>query len=306
MSKEPVLVTGAAGGTPFGSTGRHVAELLLERGTPVRAFVRSDDDRAAELRAKGAEVFVGDMRDLADVDAALKGVRRVFFTWPVDWGLLDAAGVFAVAAKQHGVEQFVNVSMLVAAADGMTPRMRQHWVCEQILDGAGIGAVHLRSAVFNEMIVPLTMGTPEARQLVVPLGEMNTFVPFVGARDIAGVAAGILSAEQPIDPGFLRIVGERATVAGIVKDYTEVVGEELEYVDPGIDLWRLGALELGLTEHAADHLCALWTMFATDSPDAIDRPAVAVTDIIERYTGRKPETLRDFLAENREALRARS
>ncbi len=50
-----VLVTGAAGGV-MGGTGRLLAEMLLKRGTPVRALVRTDDDRAAALRAAGAEV----------------------------------------------------------------------------------------------------------------------------------------------------------------------------------------------------------------------------------------------------------
>ena len=50
-----VLVTGAAGGV-MGGTGRLLAETLLKRGVPVRALVRTDDDRAAALRAAGAEV----------------------------------------------------------------------------------------------------------------------------------------------------------------------------------------------------------------------------------------------------------
>ena len=50
-----VLVTGAAGG-PQGATGRVLSHLLLERGVRVRALVRTDDDRAAALRAAGAEV----------------------------------------------------------------------------------------------------------------------------------------------------------------------------------------------------------------------------------------------------------
>ena len=50
-----VLVTGAAGG-PQGATGRVLSHLLLERGIRVRALVRTDDDRAAALRAAGAEV----------------------------------------------------------------------------------------------------------------------------------------------------------------------------------------------------------------------------------------------------------
>lgn len=50
-----VLVTGAAGGV-MGGTGRILTQMLLKRGVPVRALVRSDDDRAAALRAAGAEV----------------------------------------------------------------------------------------------------------------------------------------------------------------------------------------------------------------------------------------------------------
>ena len=49
---EPILVTGAAG--QLGAVGRTVTGLLLERGLPVRAMVRREDDRAAALRAAGA------------------------------------------------------------------------------------------------------------------------------------------------------------------------------------------------------------------------------------------------------------
>ena len=58
-----ILVTGAAG--QFGAVGRTVTGLLLERGLPVRAMVRREDERAAALRAAGAEVAVGDLLEPA-------------------------------------------------------------------------------------------------------------------------------------------------------------------------------------------------------------------------------------------------
>src|SRR5205814_1168473 len=61
----PILVTGAAG--QLGAVGRTVCGLLLDRGLPVRAMVRREDDRAAALRAVGAEVVVGDLLEPADV-----------------------------------------------------------------------------------------------------------------------------------------------------------------------------------------------------------------------------------------------
>lgn len=43
-----ILVTGAAG--QLGAVGRTVTGVLLDRGLPVRAMVRREDDRAAALR----------------------------------------------------------------------------------------------------------------------------------------------------------------------------------------------------------------------------------------------------------------
>ena len=61
----PIPVTGAAG--QVGGDGRTVTRLVLERGLAVRAMVRREDDRAAALRAAGAEVVIGDLMEPADV-----------------------------------------------------------------------------------------------------------------------------------------------------------------------------------------------------------------------------------------------
>src|SRR5215831_15972049 len=105
----PILVTGAAGGAQ-GSTGRVVASLLVERGIPVRALVHKLDARSDELRQKGAEVVEGDLLDPASVQAAMHNVKRAYFTYPVADGLLEAATIFAAAARAEGLELVVNNS----------------------------------------------------------------------------------------------------------------------------------------------------------------------------------------------------
>ena len=89
----PILVTGAAG--QLGGVGRTVADLLLDRGLPVRALVRREDERAAALRAAGAEVVVGDLLEPADVHRALRGTRRVYFGMSVSAGYLEATMTMA-------------------------------------------------------------------------------------------------------------------------------------------------------------------------------------------------------------------
>ena len=77
MDNGPILVTGAAG--HLAAVGRTVRGLLRGRGLPVRARVRREDDRAAALRAAGAEVVVGDLLEPADVYRVVSGCRRVYF-----------------------------------------------------------------------------------------------------------------------------------------------------------------------------------------------------------------------------------
>ena len=86
-----ILVTGAAGGAQ-GSTGRRVASLLLEQGIPVRALVHKLDARSDELRRQGADVVEGDLLHPASVQAAMRDIKRAYFTYPVADGLLEAVG----------------------------------------------------------------------------------------------------------------------------------------------------------------------------------------------------------------------
>ncbi len=139
MSKPLILVTGAAG-----KTGAPVVEQLIERGFPVRALVRSRDERSERLEKLGAEIVVGDLLDLQSIRQALRGVKRVYFCYsPHDDRLVEATTIVAVAARGAGGESLVNMSQLPAREDSHSPLTRHHWLSENILDWADIGAVHM-------------------------------------------------------------------------------------------------------------------------------------------------------------------
>jgi uncharacterized protein YbjT (DUF2867 family) len=293
MSNEPVLVAGAAGGAQ-GSTGNLVARALLEQGIPVRAFVRRDDDRAVALRKAGAEVHVGDLREISDVRPALQGVRRAFFTYPVQDGLLDASAVFASAAAAEGLHQVVDVSQLGPEPDAGTPRLRQHWVSEQVFDHAGVGAVHLRATAFHENIRALIHSRPNGHQLVMPLGGEDTVLPLVGGGDVARVAIGVLTQKEIQPPGFHRLIGEFVSVREITAAFERAIGEPLAYVDVPSEAWRQAVLESGLNAHAAAHLTELWQLFRrAGAADWQDR-AYERNDVIERIGGSKPQAIEEF------------
>jgi uncharacterized protein YbjT (DUF2867 family) len=284
---EPVLVTGAAGGRQ-GSTGKLVAQQLLERGLEVRAFVHSDDARAAELRDLGAEVFVGDLREITSVIPALHGVRRAFFTYPVTAGMLDAVAVFAAAARQEGLRRVVDVSQLAADPGAGTPHMRRHWVAEQILEAADVGAVHLRAAVFFENLAVLAE-VGEGREFALPLGPSDTLLPLVAASDVAGVATGLLTAPDGGIGPFVRLTGEVLSIGDVVATF----GQGLRYTDIDPEVWRLRAEGMYQDAVAVEHLSHLWALFKAIGHG---HDLYQVTAAIEQLGGRPPRTLRDFTA----------
>src|SRR5260370_3524353 len=105
----PLLVTGAAGGQQ-GSTGRVIANLLLKQGIPVRAFFHKLDSRSDDLRRQGAEVVERDLLNAASVQAAMRNIKRAYFTYPVAVGLLVTAPALRPARDASATELAVGTS----------------------------------------------------------------------------------------------------------------------------------------------------------------------------------------------------
>jgi uncharacterized protein YbjT (DUF2867 family) len=301
MSIQPVLVTGAAGGQQ-GQTGRHVTELLLARGAPVRAFVHRLDERSEHLRALGAEVVAGDLLDIDSVRRAVHGVSAVYFAYPVQEGLLDATAIMAVAARQAGVRRFINLVMLRSSLDAPTPRMRQNYLSEQVFEWAAIGAAHLRATVFFENLRALVRMSLAAQDTVrLPWGGDSTVVPLVSAVDVARVAAGLLTAADVPSGSTYPVVGALLSVRDIVATFGRVLGPDIRYEEISDEQWRADALAAGFNQHALEHLSQLWRSLrgAAVTPESGE---YHVTETIERLGGAPPTTFEDFVREERAVL----
>ena len=184
------LIVGAGGRN--GATGNHATRQLLAMGLPVRAFVRQADDRADELRALGAEIAVGDIHNFEAVRAALDGVQRAYFTYPIADGLLEATATFAAAGKQAGLQSMVNMSQITARPDHPSPAARQHWLAERLLDWSGIAVTHLRPPFFLENLIAIAATTIQTEgKIYLPYGQGH-HAPVAG-EDLARVAVGILT-----------------------------------------------------------------------------------------------------------------
>jgi uncharacterized protein YbjT (DUF2867 family) len=300
----PILVTGAAGGAQ-GSTGRQVASLLLQRGIPVRAFVHKLDSRSDELRKQGAEVVEGDLLNSASLQAAMRDVKRAYFTYPVADGLLEAATIFADAAREAGLELVVNNSQFQATPGdpafrdlkhAASFRNLQHRLADRILDWAQVHAVHLQAPPYYENVRALvSRSVAEQSTIFLPWGEDTTVIPLVGAEDVSSVAATLLANPGVPPQNAYALLTETPTVKEITEALGRAIGRPIRYVAVTDEQWA-NAVQERLNSHALDHLSHLWQYFRRTER----RPQV--TDTIRTVTGRDPQRLEEFFRANAKAM----
>jgi uncharacterized protein YbjT (DUF2867 family) len=296
----PILITGAAGG-PQGSTGRLVAGLLLKQGIPVRAFVHKLDARSDELRQQGAEIIEGDLLNPASVQAAMKEVKRAYFTYPVADGLLEAGAIFAATARDAGLELVVNNSQFQGTPDDPAfrdlqhaPSFRnlQHRLADRIFDWAQVGAVHLQAPPYYENVRALvSRSVAEQNAAFLPWGDDKTVIPLAGAEDVSRVAATLLANSGVPSQNVYPLVSETPTVREIVETLGRALGRPIRYVAITDEQWA-GAVNERINPHALDHLTHLWQYFRKGVGD------FRATDAIRAVTGRNPQTLEEFFREN--------
>lgn len=285
MSKPRILVTGATG-----KTGNFVVEQLLKREFPVRAFVHRIDERSERLETLGAEILQGDFLDLQSVRSAMQGVKRFYFCYPPQGDrLLEAATNVAVAARDVGVRALVNMSQISAREKATSPLARHHWLSEQVLDWANIGASHIHPTFFAEDLYLFSgPSIAEAGKLVLPFGD-GKHAP-VTAEDIARVVVGILADPEPHVGQHYILTGPRdMTIAEMAEVLTTELGKPVEYVNLPIQQWRTALVEkAGMPEFLATHLAAV----AQDHQDGVFS---AETDVVEKIGGRPPQSLAEFI-----------
>jgi NAD(P)H dehydrogenase (quinone) len=261
--RSPILVTGASGGSQ-GATGRRVTELLLQNGFNVRAFVRTIDQRSENLRAKGAEIVVGDLLDIATVRSALQGVSRAYFCYPVRQGFVEAACIFAVAAKDNGLEAIVHLSQGGAIDNSPSRAARAHWLAEQIFNWAQVGAIHLLGALFFENVIRLA-GPAVAKEgkIYLPLGDGRGVIPTVAALDVAKIAAAILAEPaKHLNKSYLVVGPELLHIREIAGVFCRVLKRPVEYVNVPLEQWRENLKRVvGEDPYLLQHLSSTVAMF---------------------------------------------
>jgi len=288
----PILVTGAAG--QLGAVGRTVTGLLLDRGLPVRAMVRREDDRSAALRTAGAEVVVGNLLDPTDVYRVVNGCQRIYFGMSVSAGYLEATVTMAAVAREVGVNALVNISQMTVSQMSIqnttpSPQQRQHWLSEQVLAWSGLPVVTIRPTMFLESLLPLAASSVRERSRIeLPFGSGKTSP--VAAADVASVVAAILADPVPHLGQVYELTGPRSQdMHGVAQEFSDALNREITYADIPPEHLERELKRLGMPEHLARHVVTMGELHRAGRYNRL-------ADGVQRVTGRPAMSVREFVA----------
>ena len=287
---QTLLVTGAAG-----QFGRIAVEELLARGaTKVIAGTR-DPAKLADLAARGVTVRKVDFDDAGSLAAGFAGIDRVLIISTDGIGKRVAQQTAAVAAaKAAGVKHIIYTSAPAARPNADAGLAGEHFWTEVAIAQSGIEFTILRDHMYAENNLMSAAHEVASGQIFGLIGDRGT--AYVTRADAARTAAGALLAAE--GNAIYDVTGP-APVTNVERAalYSKLTGKTVNSIAVTPPELTAGMVAAGLPEGFAQALVAFQV-------DAVIGYHGAVTDTVERFSGRKPQAFADFLAENRAALGA--
>lgn len=180
------LVTGATG-----ALGRRIVREIRQRDLPTRAFVRLAS-RYSELENRGAEIFIGDLKQDKDIKKACQGVQYIISTHGIgsDVQAVDyRANIELIdCAKELGIQHFVFISVLgVDRGYEDSAVFKAKREVEKYLQASGLNYTILRPAGFASSLLPLAERFRETG-LYLLIGDGKNRTSVVSTDDLAKIA----------------------------------------------------------------------------------------------------------------------
>jgi uncharacterized protein YbjT (DUF2867 family) len=260
-----VLVIGATG-----KQGGAIAELLLDHGHDVIAYVRSPESPSAlALSAAGARLVTGDLADPQALASAAQGVNAIFgLSVPFGSGgkdeevaqgrlLVDAAAradVHLVYSSVRGADRMVETN--VDHAD--SKQLVEAYLRDQQVRATVLGPVYFMENALNVGFSRLLDGI-----LANPLSAGKP-LDQVTVRDVAGLAVHAIEHPGRFVGERIDVVSDRVTGEEAARILSDVLGREIPYQQMPLDQVR---------QWAGDEIADMFQRFE-DNTDFLDIDAL--------------------------------
>lgn len=275
------LVTGASG-----FVGSAVARLLVERGFPVRALVRSSSPQH-HLAGLDIEFVSGDLRHTESVRKAMTGVRSVFHVaadyrlWARNPGEIIENNMLITRnvmeeAQRAGVERIVYTSSVATLKTG--PAGDSADETDSMEEHHAIGTYKLSKLLAERLVLDMA-----ARGL--PVTIVNPSAP-IGPRDVKPTPTGRLIVEAAAGrmPAFVETGLNMVHVDDVAAGHLAALerGRTGERYILGGQNVSLSEILLTVAEHVGRRPPRL------KIPRGVVFPVAVVAEAVARRTGREP------------------
>ena len=271
-----ILITGASG-----NVGKEVLKQIVPTGANVRAAFQTVTKAAAA--PSGVEIVTMDYNQPQTLQAALKGVEKVFLVGPPTANLpvLERKAIDEI--KRSGVRHVVKLSAM-GGRDAIF--LRQHADSEDYIKSSGVAYTFLRPNGFMQNFVTYNGATINSQNAFYgSQGEGK--VSHIDLRDIAAVAVKTLTEHGHEGKAYTLTGPEALSNPRVAEILSEDTGREIKYVDLTAEQFKQALLGAGLPEWSANALVDLQQFYRRGS-------ASAVTRDVEQLLGRKPISFEQF------------
>lgn len=300
---ESVLIFGAAN-----HIGSPLATFLTKEAPEIKLrLVSSKEEKVPALKEAfpQAEVVVANYLDAASMDAAVDGIEGMFVNAPpgldetvVTNNLISAvkkSGTIVHLLRTTGLMPEANIHRVpVALREIPGDPFVQHHHARDLLYASGLPVTIMNfGATFMDNF--LTMMAPALRKDR-KLIWCNRKVPYIDPLDIAEVAGRLLLSDNAGHIGQFHTLNNGQDLyrySEVAPIMSEVFGEEISFE---------GSRDAFMAQYApmmGPFAPALWGFL---SYEGANEEVWALNDFVERMLGRKPNSLRNWLADHKSAV----
>ena len=278
-----ILVTGATG-----NVGLEVAKALQKKGIPFRAG-DVDVSRVCQRLGENTEAvkfMFGEASTYAD---SFHGIETMFLMRPPQISDVKKYMFPAIdAAVAAGVKNFVFLSLIGIENNKIVP----HYKVEQYLVNLGVNYTFLRASFFMQNLNTTHCAEIRDRsELFIPAGRSKT--SFLDTRDIGAVAAVAMTEPGHAKKAYDLTGPEALDYFEVADQMSQVLGRQITYRNPSMLSFVLRKLKEGTPLVFALVMAFLYT-------NTQNGMAAVVNNEVERITGRKPFTFRQYVQDYRQ------
>ncbi len=279
-----LLILGASG-----QVGVPLTEQLGRSGVPFRAVVRSDA-AAVRISDLGGEPVFGDVQRPETIAEHTDGISKMFLLTPGAADQLEVQNRLVDMAKRCDIPSVVKLSVYTAEEDSPCSLSRWHWQNDDYLKASGVGWTILYPHTFMQSIALQFAGSIRDHDQMSAAVGPDKRISMVDARDVADVAAAILSTDGHDGRDYLITGPEGLTYADCARKLSAALGRHISYVETSPEEARAKLASGGLPDWLAEALVALFTLYDTGKLDPI-------TEVTSVLAGHRARSFDDFLTD---------